>query len=81
VVFDFFCGCSGTSSGFHKTGMDIAFALDIDPDDKSIFAKNFTETVFCDKSITELTEFDQQKTIGRYFELSADWLIHNKFSM
>jgi DNA (cytosine-5)-methyltransferase 1 len=65
-VFDFFCGCGGTSSGFQKAGMDIVFALDIDPDAKNTFTRNFPETVFCDKSITELTASDLQPTLDAH---------------
>jgi len=66
VVFDFFCGCGGTSRGFQKAGIDIAFALDTDPDAMNTFTKNFPETIFCDKSITELTASDLQPTLDRY---------------
>lgn len=66
AVYDFFCGCGGTSRGFQKAGIDIAFALDIDPDAKSTFIKNFPKTVFCDKSITKLTSSDLQPTIEKY---------------
>lgn len=58
AVFDFFCGCGGTSSGFKRAGMDIAFALDIDPDAKTTFTKNFPDTVFCDKDIAKITSPD-----------------------
>lgn len=65
AVYDFFCGCGGTSRGFLKAGLDIAFALDIDPDAKNTFIKNFPDTVFCDKSITELTASDLQPTLDK----------------
>lgn len=66
AVFDFFCGCGGTSSGFQKAGMDIAFALDIDQDAKSTFTNNFPETIFCDKSITKITKSDLQPTLDKH---------------
>jgi DNA (cytosine-5)-methyltransferase 1 len=66
AVYDFFCGCGGTSRGFQKSGLNIAFALDIDSDAKNTFVKNFPETIFCDKSITELTSADLQPTIDKY---------------
>jgi len=66
AVYDFFCGCGGTSRGFRKAGLDIAFALDIDPDAKNTFIKNFPDTAFCDKSITKLTSSDLQPTIDKY---------------
>lgn len=58
AVYDFFCGCGGTSRGFQKAGMDIAFALDVDQDAKNTFTRNFQSTVFCDKSIRDLTASD-----------------------
>ncbi len=66
AVFDFFCGCGGTSSGFQRAGIDVAFALDIDPDAKNTFTKNFPETVFCDKSIIALTASDLQPTLDEH---------------
>ena len=66
AVYDFFCGCGGTSRGFQKSGLDIAFALDIDPDAKNTFIKNFPETIFCEKSITELTASDLAPTINKF---------------
>lgn len=66
AVYDFFCGCGGTSRGFQKSGLDIAFALDVDPDAKSTFIKNFPETFFCDKSIIQLTASDLLPTIDKY---------------
>lgn len=65
-VWDFFCGCGGTSRGFQKAGMDIAFALDIDPDAKNTFTKNFPSTVFCDKSIKDLSASDLQNTLTKH---------------
>ncbi len=66
VAFDFFCGCGGTSSGFQKAGIDIAFALDIDPDAKNTFTENFPGTFFCDKSITKITSSDLQPTLNKH---------------
>jgi DNA (cytosine-5)-methyltransferase 1 len=66
AAFDFFCGCGGTSRGFQNAGIDIAFALDIDPDAKRTFMLNFPGTTFCHKSITKLTASDLQPTIDKY---------------
>ncbi len=66
AVYDFFCGCGGTSRGFQKAGMDIAFALDVDQDAKNTFTKNFPSTVFCDKSIKNLSVIDLQHTIIKH---------------
>jgi DNA (cytosine-5)-methyltransferase 1 len=47
-VFDFFSGCGGTSAGFSQSGLDISFALEIDPDAASSFAANFPKAkVLC----------------------------------
>jgi DNA (cytosine-5)-methyltransferase 1 len=66
AAFDFFCGCGGTSRGFRNAGIDVAFALDIDPDAKSTFIQNFPDVIFCDKNITKLTTSDLQPTIDKH---------------
>lgn len=66
AVFDFFCGCGGTSRGFQNAGMDIVFAMDIDPDVERTFTLNFPEATFCDKSITKLAASDLQPTIDKH---------------
>ena len=53
-VFDFFSGCGGTSCGFSATGMEIALALDIDPDSKATFAYNFPGVPFLCTDIAKL---------------------------
>ncbi len=45
-VYDFFSGCGGTSSGFQKAGMEIAYALDNDWDSKASFEANFPNAHF-----------------------------------
>ena len=66
AVYDFFCGCGGSSRGFQKAGMDIAFALDIDPDAKSTFTKNVPSTIFCDKSIKNLSTSDLERVMAQH---------------
>lgn len=66
AAFDFFCGCGGTSRGFQNAGIEIAFALDIDPDAKSTFTKNFPKTIFCEKSITKLSASDLQPMLDKH---------------
>lgn len=66
AVFDFFCGCGGTSRGFQQAGMEIAFALDIDPDAKKTFVKNFPKAVFCDKSISQIDNDDIAPILANY---------------
>jgi DNA (cytosine-5)-methyltransferase 1 len=52
-VFDFFSGCGGTSAGLRRAGMDIVFALDIDPDAGRTFKLNFPDTVFSQSDVTK----------------------------
>ena len=66
VLFDFFCGCGGTSRGFQKAGIDVAFALDTDHDAKSTFTKNFPSTVFCNKSIIDFEASDLDPVLKRH---------------
>jgi len=66
AVFDFFCGCGGTSSGFKKAGLDIAFALDIDVDSQKTFTMNFPKTTFCNKSIRKLEDSDIQPLLDSF---------------
>lgn len=65
-VFDFFCGCGGTSRGFQKSGMELAFALDVDQDAIATFRKNFPSTTFCDKSIKDITAADLLPVLAKY---------------
>jgi len=46
--------------------MNIAFALDIDPDAKKTFQTNFPNAVFCDKSITKLSDADLQPVLDEH---------------
>ena len=68
AVFDFFCGCGGTSRGFQKAGMDIAFAMDTDADAGDTFARNFPGTVFCSKTIAQLADDDIRPSLEKYAE-------------
>lgn len=52
-VYDFFVGCGGASRGFQDSGMDIAFALDRDPDAQKTFQANFPHAHF------EFTDIDK----------------------
>ena len=54
AVYDFFCGCGGTSVGFRKAGFDIVFALDIDKDATKTFELNFPKAVFHEGDIRNL---------------------------
>ena len=53
-VFDFFCGCGGSSLGLQASGMDIAFGLDNDPDAERTFQANFPEAAFMSADISHV---------------------------
>lgn len=60
-VFDFFSGCGGTSAGFAQAGLDINFALEIDPDAAGSFAANFpkAKVLCCDIRTTKASALDE----------------------
>ena len=66
AVFDFFCGCGGTSEGFREAGMDIAWALDIDPAAAQTYQKNFPEARFYEGDVNSLKISDIKKEMSRY---------------
>ena len=53
-VFDFFCGCGGSSLGLQASGMKIAFGLDNDPDAERTFRANFPEAAFMSADIGDV---------------------------
>lgn len=53
-VFDFFCGCGGSSLGLQASGMDIAFGLDNDPDAAKTYKANFPDAAFICADIAEV---------------------------
>jgi len=53
-AFDFFSGCGGTSAGLRDAGMEIVFALDVDPDAAATFKTNFPEATFYRRDVTRL---------------------------
>jgi DNA (cytosine-5)-methyltransferase 1 len=50
-VYDFFCGCGGTSAGFKAAGLEIQVGIDIDPDAQRTFEANFPEAIFLRRDI------------------------------
>ncbi len=53
-VYDFFCGCGGTSAGFKAANLDIRLGIDIDRDAQRTFEANFPEAVFLRRNIRNL---------------------------
>lgn len=54
-VFDFFCGCGGTSAGLQAAGMEIVMGLDFDPDSERTFRHNFPNAQFVSTPIEQVT--------------------------
>jgi DNA (cytosine-5)-methyltransferase 1 len=54
VVFDFFSGCGGTSSGFRAAGLRTALAIDNDPDAAETFRTNFPEAAFIEANLARI---------------------------
>lgn len=52
-VYDFFCGCGGTSAGFRAAGLDIVLGIDFDRDAQRTFETNFPEATFLRRNIFE----------------------------
>jgi len=52
-VYDFFCGCGGTSAGFRAANLTIQVGIDIDPDAKRTFEANFPEAYFLRRDIRD----------------------------
>lgn len=53
-VYDFFCGCGGTSAGFRAADLDIRLGIDLDPDAQRTFETNFPEAIFLRRDIYNL---------------------------
>ena len=53
-VFDFFCGCGGTSSGLQAAGLEIVLGLDNDHDAANSFRSNFPEASVVEEDILTL---------------------------
>ena len=50
-VYDFFCGCGGTSAGLRASGLDIRIGIDVDRDAQRTFEANFPEAIFLRRDI------------------------------
>lgn len=63
-VFDFFCGCGGSSLGLQASGMEIAFGLDIDPDVERTYRANFPAAEFLRADIADVDEKVLDEVVG-----------------
>lgn len=66
VVFDFFCGCGGTSEGFREAGMDIVWALDNEPTAARTFRNNFPRAMFHEGDVNELDVAELKREMDKY---------------
>lgn len=62
-VFDFFCGCGGTSAGFRAAGMDVVLGIDCDEAAEEAFKLNFRGTSFLRKDIRDIGLEDLQEYV------------------
>lgn len=53
-VYDFFCGCGGTSAGFRSAGLEIRIGIDVDSDAQRTFEANFPDAIFLRRNIYNL---------------------------
>jgi DNA (cytosine-5)-methyltransferase 1 len=64
-VFDFFCGCGGTSAGFRKAGLAIEVGIDRDADAGKTFQRNFPEANFILADVTKLSVSELDPHVAR----------------
>jgi DNA (cytosine-5)-methyltransferase 1 len=50
-VWDFFCGCGGTSAGLAAAGMTILGGLDVDGEAAATYRANFSNAAFIERDI------------------------------
>ena len=66
AVFDFFCGCGGTSVGFREAGMDIVWALDVNPAAAKTYKKNFPKAKFNELDVNKLDIEELKREMAKY---------------
>ena len=66
AVFDFFCGCGGTSAGFREAGMDIVWALDVNPAAAKTYKKNFPKAKFNELDVNKLDMEELKREMEKY---------------
>ena len=66
VVFDFFCGCGGTSEGFRESGLDVVWALDMDPSAARTFRNNFPHATFHEGDVKKLKPAELRREMSKH---------------
>src|SRR6266436_271555 len=64
-VADFFCGCGGTSAGFHDANMSISVGIDNAVDAGITFRENFPDAVFLEKDVRKLQVSELEEFIAK----------------
>ena len=54
-VWDFFCGCGGTSAGLAAAGMTILGGLDLDAESAATYRFNFPQAAFIEQDIRDVS--------------------------
>lgn len=62
-VYDFFCGCGGTSAGLQKAGMEIVLGVDFDQDAAATYAYNFPKSVMMNRDIRSVQNSEIERLI------------------
>jgi DNA (cytosine-5)-methyltransferase 1 len=64
-VWDFFCGCGGTSAGLSAAGMTIRGGLDLDPEAAATYRLNFPQAAFIERDIRQVAPTEVGEAITR----------------
>lgn len=64
-VYDFFCGCGGTSAGLREAGLRIVLGLDFNADAGRTYRRNFPEADFLDRDIRSVLTADIERLIPK----------------
>lgn len=64
-VYDFFCGCGGTSAGLQKAGMDLVLGVDFDPDAAATYAANFPNSIMMNRDIRSVSTHEIEELIPK----------------
>lgn len=66
AVFDFFCGCGGTSEGFREAGMDVVWALDVNLAAGLTYKKNFPDAIFNAIDVNKLDVTELKAAMAKF---------------
>lgn len=64
-VWDFFCGCGGTSAGLEAAGMTILGGLDMDAEAAATYRLNFPKATFIERDIRTVDPVEVSEAVQR----------------